>query len=494
MARCIFIKFSILFFFVFHASLFTWGLPSLLYANGIKTSYKRYSIFKVKNEEILCEPYVVSKDDWLYKIFRKKGEISEKDFPYFLLIFKEINPQISNIDAIAPGIHILIPLKKVQKKDYDQSTPGTVDVPVVEFSTIQDDPDLAPFLKKHQIQKGDNISELIDKGFLDKGGALSQEGIKAFQIANPHIKNINIVYEGQDIYLPDPSIKSQPWFQSFFTNDNQPSETGKDQTSPEINKIEEHQLIQLKRYSSLIGGTLLSQGKMYFPEKGGSETVLDLSSSPVINASDGSKILILSGENVNDQLLKSVQAYWKDLKVQLISETLEQAKDLSHRESVQIPSRSTEYKNMVKNLLSQTEYDYIPETKIPFTLNNIQLEASFGRVIREDSTDLLINFGNVYGTALEVLEKKEFKIISITSKNTPIQLANILFSNLGFDTWENPSFFTGSIIETINGLYAVKDKERLFIPTTPLTSNAAGYLKKENINILSMEGTTTTSH
>ena len=45
---------------------------------GVKTSYKRYSFFKYKNEEFLCEPYIVKKDDWLYKIFRKKGEITKK--------------------------------------------------------------------------------------------------------------------------------------------------------------------------------------------------------------------------------------------------------------------------------------------------------------------------------------------------------------------------------------------------------------------------------
>ncbi|MBU2480982.1 MAG: hypothetical protein KJ760_07830, partial [Proteobacteria bacterium] len=251
MTRCNFIKLFIYITVAAYIFVSIWP-SSFLYANGIKTSYKRYSIFKVKDEDILCEPYIVSKDDWLYKIFRKKGEISEKDFPYFLLIFQKINPQISNIDAIDPGIHILIPLKKVEKKDYDQSTPGTVDVPVVEFSTMQDDPDLAPFLKKREVRKGDSVSELIDKEFLDKSGTLSEEGIKAFQMANPHIKNINIVYEGQDIYLPDPSIKSQPWFQSFLSDKDQTTDPKKDPDQPQTNAIEAYQLIQLKKYSSLI--------------------------------------------------------------------------------------------------------------------------------------------------------------------------------------------------------------------------------------------------
>ncbi len=137
--------FTVLAFYAYGSTPFL----SLTEAKGIKTSYKRYSIFKYKNEDVLCEPYTVKKNDWLYKIFRQKGEISEKDFPFFLIIFKEINPQVSNIDAIKPGSHIRIPLKKVKKEDYDQSTPGNVDVPVIEFSTLPKYPDLSPFLMEY---------------------------------------------------------------------------------------------------------------------------------------------------------------------------------------------------------------------------------------------------------------------------------------------------------------------------------------------------------
>jgi hypothetical protein len=208
----IFVIFSL---FIYEGSLFVYSAQ----AKGVKTSYKRYSIFNYKNEDVLCEPYTVNKDDWLYKIFRKKGEISEKDFPHFIIIFKEINPEISNIDAIKPGIHILIPLKKVKKGDYEQSTPGNVDVPVIEFSAMQEKIDLKPFIEQHRIKKGESISALIDKEFLQKSGRISEEGLKAFKMANPNIKNINIVYEGSDIYLPDPSIKSQPWFQSLLSDE-----------------------------------------------------------------------------------------------------------------------------------------------------------------------------------------------------------------------------------------------------------------------------------
>ena len=452
-------------------------------AKGVKTSYKRYSIFKYKNENVLCEPYTVNKDDWLYKILRKKGEISEKDFPHFIIIFKEINPQISNIDAIEPGINILIPLKKVEKGTYDQSTPGIVDIQVIEFTTLPEDLDLKQFKKEHKIKKGDNVSSLIDKDFLKKGGGISEEGLKAFQLANPNIKNINIVYEGTDIYLPDPSIKSQPWFKSLLSGKTIQNETKKKEQQVEEYKIEAYKLTQLKKYSSLIGGTLLSHGKIYFPGENDTSQVLDLSASPIIETHDGSKILIISGDNVNDELLEYVKTYWKDLKTQLISDAIDKLKN--HSNTAPKKNITFKYKKIVKILLSQTDYDYIPNAKIPFSLNNITLEASFGRIIRENTTDLLINFGNVYGSALEVLEKKEFEIISITPKLTTLELAKKLFTHLGYTTWENPSFSNDETIESIHGLYAVKKHEKLFIPIKPLSTTAIDYLKKEDIKIIS---------
>jgi len=461
-------------------------------AKGVKTSYKQYSIFKYNDEDVLCEPYVVSKDDWLYKIFRKKGEISEQDFPQFIIIFKKINPEINNVDAIEPGFHILIPLKKIQKEEYEQSSPGKVDIPVIEFSAMLEDMDLKPFLQKHKVQKGETISNLIDKDFLKKGGTLSKEGIQAFKLANPDIKNINIIYEGADIYLPDSSIKSQSWFRSVLSGKIPITQTKREKIAAVKRRIDDHELAQLKKYSALIGGTLLNQGKMYFPGRNGASQVLDLSSSPVIESDDGSKILIISGDNVNAELLEYVQTYWKGIKTQLISETLDKIKSMDKNKNLKQYSITREYKKKIEQLLSQTDYDYIPDVKIPFTINNINLEARFGRVIRQDAADLLINFGNVYGAALKALEKREFTILSLAPKMATLEIAQQLFSSLGYTTWENPSFSDQGRVQTINGLLAVKNRDKIFISIEPLSIDSKKYLEKENIKILTTKSSSQT--
>jgi len=347
-----------------------------------------------------------------------------------------------------------------------------------------EDLDLKPFIQKHKIQKGETISNLIDKDFLEKGGAVSKEGIQAFKLANPDIKNINIIYEGDDIYLPDPSIRSKSWFKSVLSGKIPIGEEKRKKIEAVKRKIDAHELAQLKKYSALIGGTLLNQGKMYFPGEDGSSQVLDLSSSPVIENDDGSKILIISGNNVNAELLEYVQNYWKGIQTQLISETLDKIKTVGKNKKLKKYSIAREYKKNIEQLLSQTDYEYIPDTKIPFTINNINLEAKFGRVIRQDTTDLLINFGSVYGAALKALEKREFKILSLTSKMDDLEIAQQLFSSLGYTTWENPSFSNKGIIQTIHGLYAAKNSDKIFVSIKPLSMNSKNYLETENIKIL----------
>ncbi len=475
------------FVFIFIALYAYFISPFLPYslAKGVKTSYKQYSIFKYQNNDILCEPYVVNKNDWLYKIFKEKGEISEKDFPYFINLFKKLNPHISNVDAIQPGMQILIPLKKIIKEEYSHNATGIIDIPVVEFSTKAEDIDLKPFVKKHIVQKGDTISTLIDKTFLNKNGLISKQGMKAFLLANPNIKNINIIYEGAEIYLPVPSITSQPWF-----NAKSPKRrpTKKTERSEEMKrKIQAHELAQLKKYSTLIGGTLLNQGQIHFPGKNSSKMVLDLATSPVIETADGSRILIMTGNNLNAELLEHIQIYWKDLKTQLLSKAIEQIKRRKISRKAEKSSSAEEQKEIVSKLLAHTDYEYIPSVIIAFTIENMNLEAEFGKIFRPYETDLLINFGNVYGSAIKALEKNRYSIFSVNPKTNSLELAKQLFLSLGYTTWNNPSFAYQKKIKKINGLYVSKNNNKLFISIELLNMDIKKYLTEKNIKTVTIK-------
>ncbi|MCP3901480.1 MAG: hypothetical protein GY707_17375, partial [Desulfobacteraceae bacterium] len=224
---------------------------------GIKTSYKQYKVFDYKGEKILCEPYIVQKDDWLYKIFRRKGVISTDNFALFIDIFSNINSNVSNIDVIEPGESILIPLRTIKEDDYIEKEPGIVQVPIINYANI---PKMfKPYVAEHKVTRGEFVSTIIDQQFLNKDGSITKQGIKAFKLSNPNIKNIDLIYEDSTILLPDPELLSKPWFQSLFVkksdnlNIRKAKVKNKAKTPPIVNK---YQNAQLEKYATLIGGTL----------------------------------------------------------------------------------------------------------------------------------------------------------------------------------------------------------------------------------------------
>ena len=465
------------------------GSNGFLRAKAVKTSYKQYSIFSFESQDYLCEPYTVQKDDWLYKIFRQKGEISEKDFPLFLKIFKSTNPDISNIDAIQPGFNILIPLKRVDRKAYEEDSQGNVKVPVVEFSSMPEPENpLSAFISEHTIQAGDTVSELLDSAFLKKGGGVSDQGERIFSRLNPEIKDIDNIQKGIRIKIPDPSILSQSWFESYLskgstfmtTAQNTPYLTGGDRIKA-LPIVQKHKIEQLKRYASLIQGTVMNQGTMYFPERPPLPRVeLDLSRTPVIDTGNQGKFLLLPQENsFDDLLLESIKSYWSQLKTMEIDRAIREAEAIvgQVRGAVAVD-------DVLKDLLTAMGLTYIPEDRVQFSVENIEMSALIGRVIFKDRGDLLINKGKVFGLALEALTRQGYEILPISPDLTAREVCVTLLSRLGYTVWEDPPFTRKGMVETIPGIYGVKIDKKLFISWTPQDQSIQDFLVSENIDLI----------
>ncbi|MCA1794510.1 MAG: hypothetical protein LC660_11710 [Desulfobacteraceae bacterium] len=467
----------------------------------MKTSYKQYSIFTYQDQDILCEPYIVKKDDWLYKIFRQKGEISEQNFPLFITIFKEINPRIHNIDTISPGIQILIPLQTVNRQAYSLDDKGMVEVPVVQFSDISEPPVLAPHIREHIIQAKDTVSDLLDKAFLQKGGGVTPEGRQLFYRLNPDIKNIHVIYQGTKVTIPESSILSQPWFPSFLAQGRtttasrakQPSgSTHVAASAPEppetIQKISPYQIRQLEQYAALLKGTLVHQGKMYFPSKeDATHFFLDLSQTPLIEThGHDEKILLIPGGRagavLDRQLILTIKSHWHQLKTEEIASAIQKI-GLQTRQPVSL----SVIQHHMTDILSSPSIMYIPEEKIAFFVNDIAMSATFGRVKRPGQLDLLINFGNVYGTAISTIQDMGFEVVSFFPDLSWKHQIQQLLSSLGYSTWKNPSFSHQKTVETLQGLYGELPPDRLFISPYPLTPGAETFLKHEQIRYIHLK-------
>jgi hypothetical protein len=474
-------------------------LPSSAMEQSVKTSLKRYVVYPYNDRKVLCEPYRVAKDDWLYKIFRQKGEISDSDFPLFLAIFKTLNPGISNIDSISPGQEILIPLKTVLHEDFNETAPGMVDVPMIEFSSLPET--LSPHLSTYRVQRGETVSELVDPIFIDRYGNLTEQGVRAFNLANPLVKNINLIYEGSVLNLPSPSLLSQTWFSSLFRKapHNTRTNTNQEPSFPVLDKagIKAGIKAGLEQYAAMKQGNLIQTGKYYFPKKDGRDLVLNLQSTPLIVLKDGSKLVMVGQNNRDRQLEAAMEAHWKDMTfveketaLQTVPPLTGSAANSGETKADESNPRqiSVDHTTAVRQLLRHTGVNYISNAVISLNLGGIELDVTVGKIPRQRRSDLIVELGDVYGFALEQIRKLGYEVISLSPMDTTRDMAMKLFSNLGITVVEDPAFIC--TIEkrtvTIPGLYitGAPRNQKILVAEQHLDRVTINFLKQKQIKIL----------
>lgn len=285
--------------------------------------YKSYTVRYDRGWDILCDPYVVQKNDWVLKLFKQRGEIAHEDFPEFLRIFKRINPHIRDIDRVRPGQHIMIPLKKIKQGTLPGQSSGIVTIPFVTISNVPEAIDKRS--AAYEVRKGDCVSVLIARKFGEFGSEAYQDGIKLFKLVNPDIEDIDRIYAGQMVHIPDPSLRKEDWYPSLFGPSNGDGGVGgyegglqaqvPAQEPPAATVVDDRPKTPLMEAASILNARLLDKGKYYFPRPGQEDFELELSSMPIIELKDGTRIVFPENAEVQRTEVEIITAYWKRVKV-----------------------------------------------------------------------------------------------------------------------------------------------------------------------------------
>lgn len=290
-------------------------LPLPLSANIL---YKHYAIKEDQGTEILCDPYVVQQDDYVFKIFRQKGEIALQNLDEFLEIFIRLNPHIRNIHRIHPGQHILIPLKKLPPDTFPQQSSGSVTIPFITISNIQKM--LAPYIRPHVVQPGEFISKLLYKDFGSKRSAAYKQALQIFQLLNPDIADLNLIFVGQRINLVQHEVQSQTWYQALFDASGNIKMEIKRLAAKPPTKAQTTQALAAKgkaavaRLAAVMEAKLYQKGSIFFPMESGKDIKIDLSRTPLIKLDDKTRLLFVP-ENEEIPNSDFLQSFWKNIKI-----------------------------------------------------------------------------------------------------------------------------------------------------------------------------------
>ncbi len=308
--------------FIYFVFIITVSLITLPLAYGA-FFYKSYIIRYDRGWNILCDPYVVKKDDWIFKLFRQKGEISHRDFPEFLRIFKRLNPHIHDIDRIRPGQHIVIPLKKVDRDTLSENSSDVVTIPYLTSVTMPETTTINS--TDYSVKNGDCVSILISKTYGDYGTKSYKNGEKLFRLMNPQVKDLDLIYAGQVLRLPIPEIQSPSWSQSSFDNEathDTPGSPDRQRASDERTQApsveensEEPSGSSLSEVASILDAELFSKGNYYLPRPGQDDFELDLTRFPFIKLEDGTRIFFSMGAENQGAEITMLKSFWEDVHI-----------------------------------------------------------------------------------------------------------------------------------------------------------------------------------
>jgi len=272
-------------------------IPSMVSAAFL---YKSYLVKRDQGRDILCDTYTVQRNDYVLKLLKQKGEISQEDFPEFLAIFQRINPHVRDVNLLRPGEQIFIPLRILQAGDMPGQSTGIVTVPFVALTSLPEQ--LQPYTHNYTVRPGDTVSVLIAQRFGKFGTRGYKEGIKLFRLMNPDVSILNRIKAGQQLRLPDPGLKKEPWYASLFdgtgryrmdrpgaipdlVDPSTPSQTQRDAAEKKVKSA-------LEEAADILEVKLLHKGIYYFPRPGRNDFKLDLTRYPALEFEDGTMTLL----------------------------------------------------------------------------------------------------------------------------------------------------------------------------------------------------------
>jgi LysM repeat protein len=224
--------------------------------------------------------YVVKKGDCIFNIMRDEVGIESRRFS----VIKKFNPHLKNLNKILPGQIIILPEKDVNTDDSASKAVYTA-------------------------KKGDSLIRIAIRQLKVKRGDI-EKTVKLIRQLNPGIKDLDRIYPGQVLNLPQGSIEvtkqdtASPHADLYDSSKNEQKEIP---IMPPSNRLD-----AIRHVISRMNGSFMTGGKYFIPIPQMGQVTIDCSIIPVAELDDGSAVLLDIADRVPDTLKKMIQENWKN--------------------------------------------------------------------------------------------------------------------------------------------------------------------------------------
>jgi hypothetical protein len=255
--------------------------------------------------------YTVKKGDMISTIIRQIPNIKKEDIQDNYNIIKDLNPDISDLNKLLVGQLLVLPGKPLDKTQQNKMESNTADsaAAVVPPSTNPAGGNT------YAIKKGDNLIKIIHRELKIKTN--TWEMLKVIQSLNPNIVNVNRIYAGQTIKLPNQTVfvKAAEEDKNVFQEVVKQAES---QTQPkEIIELKEKivmppeaRLALIKHVITQMNGSIMTMGNYYLPIPKTGQVTIDCSKIPVIEFDDQTLMFLDLDNRAEDNLKKMINDNW----------------------------------------------------------------------------------------------------------------------------------------------------------------------------------------
>ncbi|MBN1365491.1 MAG: LysM peptidoglycan-binding domain-containing protein [Syntrophaceae bacterium] len=252
--------------------------------------------------------YTVKEGDSILTIIRNIPSVTKKDISNNYQLIKELNPDIPNIDNLEVGQSIILPGKPLTETEENKRERPSVS------------PANIPVAKKvyYKIRRGDTLYKIIRRELKITETKIPQM-VRTIKSINPSIKNVNKIYAGSIIKLPDKTVfvkiseEIKPLTQEMV------SVLEKSGHPDKIFEVKEKKIMPpearlslLKQIITQMNGTITTTGNYYLPIPQSGQVTIDCSKIPVIEFDDNTIVFLDLENRAHNNLKKMISSNWKN--------------------------------------------------------------------------------------------------------------------------------------------------------------------------------------
>ena len=257
--------------------------------------------------------YTVKKGDIISTIIRQIPNVNEEDIQANYKIIEDLNPDISDLNKLYEGQLLVLPGKPLAETQQNRMEANTEDSTAAQVS-----PSTNPAGgNTYAIKKGDTLIKIIHRELKIKTN--TRQMLKVIQSINPNIVNVNRIYAGRTIKLPDQTVfvKAAEEDKLVFQEVVKQAES---QTQPEevvelnekIVMPPEARLALIKHIITQMNGSIMTTGNYYLPIPKTGQVMIDCSKIPVIEFDDQTMMFLDLDNRAEYNLKKIINDNWSN--------------------------------------------------------------------------------------------------------------------------------------------------------------------------------------